>query len=112
MEEQAVKALTGENVLDISIVNTMMPKYRERMKTAQEQMDEARAKMQAEQEKAKEATKEVKELASCAEAFDDADIERKHMIIARLIERIEVGADYNINIMFRISTSQYTGEVA
>ena len=34
------------------------------------------------------------------------------MIIARLVERIDVGADYTVNIQFRINTQQYTGEVA
>ena len=46
------------------------------------------------------------------EAFDDAEPETRRMIIARLVERIDIGADYSISIRFRISMKQYTGDVA
>ena len=98
LEEQAIKALTGENSLDISIVNSMMPKYKE--------------KMEQEKEQSKEARREIGELVSWAEAFDDAEPETRRMIIARLVERIDIGADYSISIRFRISMKQYTGDVA
>ncbi len=34
------------------------------------------------------------------------------MIIARLVERIDVGTDYSVRIRLRINMKQYTGEVA
>ncbi len=34
LEDQTMKFLTGENTVDISIVNAMMPKYKEKMETA------------------------------------------------------------------------------
>jgi hypothetical protein len=34
------------------------------------------------------------------------------MIIARLVERIDVGADYSVKIWLKINMRQYTGEVA
>lgn len=63
-------------------------------------------------EQSKEARREIGELVSWAEAFDDADSETRRMIIARLVERIDIGADYSISIRFRISMKQYTGDVA
>ena len=112
LEERAIKALTGENSLDISIVNSMMPKYREKMEQAQRRMEDAKAKMEQEKEQSKEARREIEELVSWAEAFDDAEPETRRMIIARLVERIDIGADYSISIRFRISMKQYTGDVA
>ena len=112
LEEQAIKSLTGENSLDISIVNSMMPKYKEKMEQAQRLMDDAKAKMEKEKAQSQEARREIGELISWADAFDEADHETRKMIIARLVERIDVGADYSINIRFRISVKQYTGEVA
>ena len=112
LEEQAIKALTGENSLDISIVNSMMPKYKEKMEQAQRRMEDAKAKMDQEKEQNKEARREIGELVSWAEAFDDAEPETRRMIIARLVERIDIGADYSISIRFRISMKQYTGDVA
>lgn len=51
-------------------------------------------------------------MVSWADAFDEADPETRKMIIARLVERIDIGADYSISIRFRISMKQYTGDVA
>ena len=112
LEEQAMKYLTGENSLDIAIVNAMMPKYREKLHNAQARMDEAKQKMDEEKETSRAAAQEVNDLISWADVFDEASIETKHMIIARLIERIDVGRDYDIQIKFRISVEQYTGTAA
>ena len=46
---------------------------------------------------------------SWADTFESVSIETKHMILACLIERVEVGQGYRINIVFRISVMQYLG---
>ena len=107
LEDQAMKFLTGENTVDISIVNSMMPKYKEKLETAQRRMEEAKARMEKEKEAARDATQEVADLLSWADTFDEANAETKHMIIARLVERIEINHDYEVEIKFRISVEQY-----
>ena len=93
--------------MDISIVNAMMPKYKEKLETAQRRMEEARAKMEKEKDAAQGAAQEVADLLSWADTFDEANAETKHMIIARLVERIEINHDYEVEIKFRISVEQY-----
>lgn len=100
-----MKFLTGENTVDISIVNAMMPKYKEKLETAQRRMEEAKAKM--EKDAAQTATQEVTDLLFWADTFGEANAETKHMIIARLVERIEINHDYEVEIKFRISVEQY-----
>ena len=112
LEEQAIKALTGESSLDISIVNSMIPKYKEKMEEAKKRMEESKEGMIEEQEKGRKAIAEATELRDMAERFDAADLDTKQMIIARLVERIEIGQGYKIMIKFRISIRQYTGEAA
>ena len=63
--------------------------------------------MEAEKASAKDALQEVSALLSWSETFDEASTEEKHMIIARLVDRIEIGHDYEIEIKFRISVEQY-----
>ena len=53
---------------------------------------------------------EYSNLVSWAEIFDDTEPDVRKMIIARLVERIEVGADYSIKIRLRINMRQYTGK--
>ena len=47
------------------------------------------------------------DLLSWADTFDEANAETKHMIIARLVEGIEINHDYEVEIKFRISVEQY-----
>ena len=57
-------------------------------------------------------TREVTDLLSWAETFDEANAETKHMIIARLAERVEINHDYKVEIKFRIRVEQYMGIAA
>ena len=43
---------------------------------------------------------------------DKASMETRHMIIVRIIERVEVRANRKIHIKFRISLEQFLGESA
>ena len=110
LEEEAVKALTGESQLDLSIVNQMLLKHRAKLEAAQTAMEEAQTRMQAEQENAKATKAQVDELLSWAQCFDKADIGTKHLIVSRLIERVDVRTGYKVHIKFKISLKQFLGQ--
>ena len=103
LEEEAVKALTGESQLDLSVVNSMLVKHRAKLETAQRAMEDARTRMEAEKENAAATKAQIDELLSWAECFEAADIGTKHLIVARLIERVEVKTGYKVHIKFIIS---------
>lgn len=75
-------------------------------------MNEAREKIEAEKRDNANAVQEVHDLMTWAEAFEAASNEVRHMILARLIKRIEISRDYEVNIVFRIRIEQYTGLAA
>ncbi len=110
LEEEAVKALTGESQLDLSIVNRMLLKHRAKLEAAQKAMEEAQTRMQEERENAKATKEQVEELLSWAECFDKADIGTKHLIVFRLIERVDVRTGYKVHIKFKISLKQFLGQ--
>lgn len=110
LEEEAVKALTGESQLDLSIVNQMLLKHRAKLEAAQTAMEEAQTRMQAEQENAKATKAQVDELLSWAQCIDKADIGTKHLIVSRLIERVDVSTGYKVHIKFKISLKQFLGQ--
>ena len=110
LEEEAVKALTGESRLDVSIVNQMLIKHRARLETARQAMDEAQNKLQTEKESAKQTTRQINELLSWADSYKTAEKAVRQMIISRLIERVEVLGRNRVDIRFRISLSQFLGE--
>ena len=110
LEEEAVKALTRESQLDLSIVNQMLLKHRAKLEASQTAMEEAQTLMQAEQENAKATKAQVDELLSWAQCFDKADIGTKHLIVSRLIERVDVSTGYKVHIKFKISLEQFLGQ--
>lgn len=110
LEEEAVKALTGESRLDLSIVNQMLLKHRAKLEASQKAMEEAQARMKAEKENAKATKAQVDELLSWAECFDKADIGTKHLIVSRLIERVDLRTGYKLHIKFKISLKQFLGQ--
>ena len=55
---------------------------------------------------------QIDELLSWAECFDAADIGTRHMIISRLISRVEVTSGYKVHIDFRISIEQFLGQAS
>ena len=110
LEEEAVKALTGESQLDLSLVNSMLVKHRAKLEAAQTAMRDAQVRMEAEKENAKEAKSQIDELLSWVECYDKADIGAKHLIVARLVERADVSSGYKVHIKFRISLKQFLGQ--
>ena len=110
LEEEAVKALTGESQLDLGVVNQMLMKHRAKLETAQRTMEDAKTRMEAEKENAKATKAQIDELLSWAECFDKADIGTKHLIVSRLIERVDVSTGYKVHIKFKISLKQFLGQ--
>ncbi len=110
LEEEAVKALTGESQLDLEVVNSMLVKHRNKLEAAHTAMVEAQTRMEAEKENAREIKARIDELLSWAECYEKANIGTKHLIVGRLIERVDVSTGYKVHIKFRISLKQFLGQ--
>ena len=111
LEEEAVKALTGESQLDLGVVNGMLLKHRARLEECQRTM-EAKAKKEPEAENEKAAKAQVKEMLTWVERYDKATVEAKHMIIASLVDRIDIGENYEVHIQFKVSAEQFIRQTA
>ena len=46
------------------------------------------------------------------ERYDKATVEAKHMIIASLVDRIEIGENYEVHIQFKVSAEQFIRQTA
>ena len=46
------------------------------------------------------------------ERYDKASVEAKHMIIAALVDRIEIGENYEVHIQFKVSAEQFIRQTA
>ena len=110
LEEEVVKALTGESQLDLTVANSMLLKHREKLQTARHAMEEAKARLEKEKSSAQQTKDQIDEMVSWADCYAKADIGTRHMIIARLIERVDVATGHKVHIKFRVSLKQFLGQ--
>ena len=112
LEDQAIKALTGENQLDLGVVNSMLVKHKAKMKTALVAMEDAESQMNAAERNTRATKSEIDEIRNWAEHYDEISVEAKHMVISRLVDRIEVGKGYTVNIRMKVAMEQLIGKTA
>ncbi len=106
LETEAVKALTGESQLDLSVVNGMLLRLKAQLAEESKAVDEARAKLDQDKKNRKATEARIEQFLTWAECYDKADYERKHMIIAALIDRVEVGRGYEVSIHFKVMAEE------
>ena len=46
------------------------------------------------------------------ERYNKASVEAKHMIIATLVDRFEIGENYEVHIQFKVSAEQFIRQTA
>ena len=107
LEEQAILALTGECALDLSIINQLMPKKKNELAQTQKILEQIREAYEAEEARRKEKQTQLTGVLRCAEIFDNATREEQHMIIARLVRRVDIGRGYEIKITMNMSLLQF-----
>lgn len=112
LEEEAVKALTGESQLDLSVVNEMLLKHKAQLEGARQAMEEAKEKMEESEADEQAAKVQVYQVLTWAERYEKASIEEKHMIVSHLIERVEIGENYEISIKFRVAAESLLQKTA
>lgn len=107
LEEQAIKSLTGESQLDLGIINQLMPKQKAALEAAKEEYQRILMVNQAEEETLAEKRALARKVGEWADIFATAPLSQKRMILAEIIDRIEVGAGYKINIEFKLTARQF-----
>jgi len=111
LENEAIKAITGDSQLDLSVVNMLIQKHQATLEAAKVTYEGlvAAAETQAEQQAYKEA--EVAMIKSWADSFDAMELDAKRTVLSAMIDRVEVSSDYKVLIRFNLTMHQFLGEV-
>ena len=112
LDEEAVKALTGESKMDLFFTNSLIPKRRVNLEKALTETERIRTEIENDAKMQEVHLREVKMIRTWAETFETASLETKRTIIAALIDRILVSDDYSLDIHFRVTAAQYLGKAA
>ena len=67
--------------------------------------------MEADAKNRKATEAQVDQLLTWAEKYDAASFEAKHLIIAALVDRVEVNKNYEVKVFFKVSAEQFLGRV-
>lgn len=107
LEDEAVKALTGEGRIDLNIINQILPKQKAALDQAHEEYQRILLENQAEEEALMMKRSQINKALEWAELFDDASTEAKQMIISNIVERVTVSRGYKIDVKLKLTARQF-----
>ena len=67
--------------------------------------------MEADAKNRKTTEAQVEQFLTLAEKYDKVSFEAKHLIIAALVDRVEVNKNYEVKVFFKVSAEQFLGKV-
>jgi len=103
------KCLRGTSKWDADLLRELLDEAQVKLSERQSRLDEAQIALDDCTARMTQIKLQHKELVSCSKIFAQSSPGAKKMILSKLIERIEVGRDYELNICFRISYTQFCG---
>lgn len=107
LKKEVVNAILGKSQFSTEILSGLIDEKQaecDRLKNLCEKLED---KISDSRQKIEELSKSYDRLISWADLYDSASMEAKKMIVSNLIDRVEVGRDYKLNIKFNISVSQF-----
>ena len=107
LKKEILKAISGTSDFDRGLLKEMLEENKNAQLQAEEELQKAKIEAAHEEENLKQLEIQYQHISDWANEFDEADVDTKKMILARLIERVEVGKGYQINIKFLVSLDDF-----
>ena len=107
LEAETLKILVGDSALDMDTVSQMLTKQKAALQAAQEDYQRLNESFKDKAAQMNEKRQQLQQQLQWAEVFDAAPMASKKMILAQIIDRIEVGRDYEIHVKLRVSAEQF-----
>lgn len=105
--EEVGKALINESAFSVDIINQSINQSKTRMAELEEKIPKALKELNDQDGMLKNLDQYYDQFIGWADSFASASLEEKKVIICRLISRIEIGRDYNVNIVLNVNYSQF-----
>ena len=107
LRQEVMKSLQGESAFDTDLLRSMLDENKSAIAQAESKMTACQHEKQAENERLQYLCEQYKSITDWAKEFDHADNDTKKMILARLIERIDVDRDYHLTIKFFVTIEEF-----
>ena len=107
LKAEIVKCIQGESSFSQNVLAELVREANEKCKTVKSILDTAKEELQDVESLMNELEDQFDEIISYAKLYDSASIETKKMIVNCLINRVEVGRGYKLNIAFNFHLAQF-----
>lgn len=107
LKQEVVKAVTGKSAFPADLLNSLIQEHETKCTELKQAYDAAQYDLDESEYFMQELENEYDQLIAWSKAYDSAKIEIKKMIVAQLIERVDVFKGYELKIKFSISVEQF-----
>jgi len=107
LKNEVLKSIRGESNFTPGLLNDLIAEAEERLAEIESVRDMARHELDNCKYRIAEIQEKYDEVISWTELYDSADLSAKKMIVANMINRIDVGADYDIHIDFSFDLTHF-----
>ena len=107
LKAEVIKAIRGESKFTPELLNEVIAEAESRFTDANTNRSNAKLELESCKYRISEMQVKYEEVISWTELYDAADHAAKKMIVANLINHIDVGSDYKLHIDFNIDLSHF-----
>ena len=107
LKAEVIKAIRGESKFTPELLNELITEGEKELAGIETARNTAKQELDSCKHRMTEMQLQYDEVISWTELYDAADLAAKKMIIANLINRIEVSRDYKVHMDFNIDLSHF-----
>ena len=105
--EEVGKAMIGESVLSVEVINQSITMQKEKIERLEKQIHKALKAINDQKDSLNNIDKYYEDFTGWADEFDLASKERRKMIICNLFDKIKIGRDYSIEMEVNMDYGQF-----
>lgn len=112
IEKEIINCLMGESKLTADVLNPMLNDIRDRITTMEKVIADLQKQKDNEENHVKFLSSQYQSIMEWADTYDFMQRDEKKMVLAHLIERIEVRRDYYLSVTFYVALEDFRRETA
>jgi len=107
LQDEVYKSLEGTSKFDAEVLNDLIKQTKKKVSLAESMVQQYESELENRQQHVADIQIQYNELISWADMFQDSSKETKKMIIAYLIDSVDVRRGYEVEIKFNIAYEQF-----
>lgn len=107
LREEVLKSLNGDSVYEPEMLKEMLDENKKKKQSLEDEIVACRQKKADDDAQLQYLSDQYQHIREWADEFEEASIERKKMILARLIQKITVDRTYHLTITFYVTKEDF-----